>query len=115
MRGVREHIMQIKDIVAQLKKLEVEMSDSFLVHYILNTLPHQYGPFKISYNTHKDKWSINELMTMCVQEEGRLVMEQGESAMLATRGKGKSQANQKGKGKMPPQTDIKKYSKCFFC
>uniref|UniRef100_A0A2N9GUX4 Retrovirus-related Pol polyprotein from transposon TNT 1-94 n=1 Tax=Fagus sylvatica TaxID=28930 RepID=A0A2N9GUX4_FAGSY len=114
-RGVREHIMQIRDIVAQLKKLEVEMSESFLVHYILNTLPHQYGPFKISYNTHKDKWSINELMTMCVQEEGRLVMEQGESAMLATHGKGKSQANQKGKGKMPPQTDIKKDSKCFFC
>jgi hypothetical protein len=39
-RGVREHIMQIRDIVAQLKKLEVEMSESFLVHYILNTLPH---------------------------------------------------------------------------
>uniref|UniRef100_A0A2N9HUB9 Reverse transcriptase Ty1/copia-type domain-containing protein n=1 Tax=Fagus sylvatica TaxID=28930 RepID=A0A2N9HUB9_FAGSY len=71
-RSAREHIMQIRDIVAQLKKLEVEMSESFLVHYILNTLPHQYGPFKISYNTHKDKWSINELMTMCVQEEGRL-------------------------------------------
>uniref|UniRef100_A0A2N9I6P9 CCHC-type domain-containing protein n=1 Tax=Fagus sylvatica TaxID=28930 RepID=A0A2N9I6P9_FAGSY len=114
-RGVREHIMQMRDTVAQLKKLEVEMSESFLVHYILNTLPHQYGPFKISYNTHKEKWSINELMTMCVQEEGRLVMEQGESAMLATRGKGKSQANQKGKGKIPPQTDIKKDSKCFFC
>jgi hypothetical protein len=74
-RGVREHIMQMRDNVAQLKKLEVEMSKSFLVHYILNTLPHQYGPFKISYNTHKEKWSINELMTMCVQEEGRLVME----------------------------------------
>jgi transposase InsO family protein len=114
-RSVREHIMQIRDIVAQLKKLEVEMSESFLVHYILNTLSHQYGPFKISYNTHKDKWSINELMTMCVQEEGRLVMEQGESAMLVTHGKGKSQANQKGKGKMPPQTDIKKDSTCFFC
>uniref|UniRef100_A0A2N9J7I7 Integrase catalytic domain-containing protein n=1 Tax=Fagus sylvatica TaxID=28930 RepID=A0A2N9J7I7_FAGSY len=67
-RGVREHIMQMRDTVAQLKKLEVEMSESFLVHYILNTLPHQYGPFKISYNTHKEKWSINELMTMCVQE-----------------------------------------------
>ncbi|RVX10561.1 Retrovirus-related Pol polyprotein from transposon TNT 1-94 [Vitis vinifera] len=64
-RGVREHIMEMRDIVAQLKKLEVEMSESFLVHFILNTLPPQYGPFKISYNTHKDKWSINELMT-CV-------------------------------------------------
>ncbi|RVW79409.1 hypothetical protein CK203_056117 [Vitis vinifera] len=37
-RGVCKHIMEIKDIVAQLKKLEVEMSESFLVHFILNTL-----------------------------------------------------------------------------
>ena len=121
-KGVREHIMKMRDIAAQLKKLEVDMSESFLVHYILNSLPAEYGPFKISYNTHKDKWSINELMTMCVQEEERLVMEQGESALLTTtRGKNKviktdkSQANQKGKGKIPPQGDIKKEVKCFFC
>ena len=47
----------------------------------MNTLPKQYGPFKISYNTHKDKWSINELLTMCVQVERRLKMELGESAL----------------------------------
>ncbi|RVW27457.1 Retrovirus-related Pol polyprotein from transposon TNT 1-94 [Vitis vinifera] len=93
-RGVREHIMEMRDIVAQLKKLEVEMSESFLVHFILNTLPPQYGPFKISYNTHKDKWSINELMTMCVQEEGRLMMEQRESVMLVTQRKGKKEKSQ---------------------
>ncbi|RVW62445.1 Retrovirus-related Pol polyprotein from transposon TNT 1-94 [Vitis vinifera] len=117
-RGVREHIMEMRDIVAQLKKLEVEMSESFLVHFILNTLPPQYGPFKISYNTHKDKWSINELMTMCVQEEGRLLMEQGESAMLVMQRKGKkgkSQASQKGKQQISPKSDIKKDEKCFFC
>ncbi|RVX16262.1 Retrovirus-related Pol polyprotein from transposon TNT 1-94 [Vitis vinifera] len=93
-RGVREHIMETRDIMAQLKKLEVEMSESFLVHFILNTLPPQYGPFKISYNTHKDKWSINELMTMCVQEKGRLMMEQGESVMLVTQRKGKKGKSQ---------------------
>lgn len=37
--GVREHIMHMRDIAAQLKTLEVEMSESFLVHYILNMLP----------------------------------------------------------------------------
>ena len=54
-------------------------------------------------------------------------MELGESAMLATvRGKNKadktdksqastSKTNQKGKGKIPPQADIKKENKCFFC
>ena len=92
-KGVREHIMEMTDVVAQLKKLEVEMSKSFLVHFILNTFPPQYGPFKISYNTHKiSGWSINELMTMCVQEKGRLMMEQGQSAMLVTQKKGKSKA-----------------------
>ena len=37
-KGVREHIMQMRDIAAQLKKLEVNMLESFLVHYIMNTL-----------------------------------------------------------------------------
>ncbi|WKA00006.1 hypothetical protein VitviT2T_018403 [Vitis vinifera] len=54
-KGVREHIMEMRDVMAQLKKLEVEMSESFLVHFILNTLLPQYEPFKIFYNTHKDK------------------------------------------------------------
>ncbi|KAL5769636.1 hypothetical protein ACOSP7_013790 [Xanthoceras sorbifolium] len=95
-KGVHEHIMKMRDIAAQLKKLEVNMSESFLVHYILNTLSQQYGPFKILYNTHKNKWSINELMTMYVQEKGRLLIEQGDSVMLATQERA-TQANQKGK------------------
>ncbi|XP_034681558.1 uncharacterized protein LOC117911309 [Vitis riparia] len=107
--------MQMRDIAAQLKILEVEMSDSFLVHFILNTLPQQYGPFKISYDTHKDKWSINELLTMCVQEEGRLKMELGENALMTMEGNDQNQAKKKGKSKIPPQGGIKKVNKCFFC
>ncbi|KAH7514805.1 hypothetical protein FEM48_Zijuj11G0129600 [Ziziphus jujuba var. spinosa] len=38
-RGVHDHIMRMRDIAAQLKVLEVEMSETFLVHYILCTLP----------------------------------------------------------------------------
>ena len=113
--GVRERIMQMRDIATQLKTFEVEMSDSFLVHFILNTLPQQYEPFKISYNTHKDKWSINELLTMCVQEEGRLKMELGESALMTMEGNDQNQAKKKGKGKIPPQCGIKKVNRCFFC
>ena len=41
--------------MAQLNNLEVEMLESFFVHYILNTLPQQYGPFKILYNIYKAK------------------------------------------------------------
>jgi ionotropic glutamate receptor len=82
-RGVHEYIMHMREIVAQLKNLEVEMLESFLVHYIMNTFPQQYGPFL--YNTYKDRQSINKLMTMCVKEEWRLVMKLGENIMLATR------------------------------
>ena len=38
-KGVREYIMQMRDIWAQLKKPEVDMFESFLVHFILNSLP----------------------------------------------------------------------------
>ncbi|RVW90040.1 Retrovirus-related Pol polyprotein from transposon TNT 1-94 [Vitis vinifera] len=113
--GVREHIMQMRDIAAQLKTLEVEMSNSFLVHFIWKTFPQQYGPFKISYKTHKDKWSINELLTMCFQEEGKLKMELGESALMAMKRNDQNQAKKKGKGKIPSQGGIKKVNRCFFC
>ncbi|XP_059308746.1 uncharacterized protein LOC132059924 [Lycium ferocissimum] len=116
-RGVHEHIMKMQDLAAQLKTLEVEMSETFLVHYILNSLPLQYDPFKISYDTHKDKCSINEFMAMCVQEEGRLLMKTRESAFMDTQEKKNYQANKKWKGKAPlePESDIKKESMCRFC
>ncbi|KAL0325327.1 UNVERIFIED_CONTAM: hypothetical protein Sradi_5102000 [Sesamum radiatum] len=100
LNGVRENIMQMRDIVAQLKSLKVDTSESFLVHYILNNLPPQYAPFKNSYNTHKDKWLINEFMTMYMQEEGRLAMEARECVHMATQGKNKDQVKGKGKAKI---------------
>ncbi|CAH9108675.1 unnamed protein product [Cuscuta epithymum] len=68
----------------------------------------------MSYNTHKEKWSINELLTMCVQEEERLMMEEGERVNLTVHEK-KRKDHAKGKGSIPPQAVIKKESKCFFC
>ena len=38
-KGVCDHIMRMRDIAAQLQTLEVTILDTFLVHYILNTLP----------------------------------------------------------------------------
>ncbi|XP_028108052.1 uncharacterized protein LOC114306929 [Camellia sinensis] len=83
-KSMREHIMKMRDIAAHLKSLEIEISESFLVNFILNSLLVEYGAFQISYNTQKEKWSINELLTMCVQEEERLKHGKVESAHLAT-------------------------------
>lgn len=52
--GVHEHIMEIRNIAIQLKKLEVEIFGFFFfLHYILNTLPYQYGPLTIFYITQR--------------------------------------------------------------
>ena len=54
-------------------------------------------------------------MVMCIQEEGQLLMEIGESAFMTTQGKKTNQANNRSKRKAPHETDIKKEVKCRFC
>ena len=51
--GIREHIMSMCDMANKLKTLDMAISDGFLVHFIMTSLPAQYSPFKISYNTQK--------------------------------------------------------------
>ncbi|CAN6546754.1 unnamed protein product [Malus baccata var. baccata] len=70
--SVREHILKMVDLAHKLKDLEVPMTDQFLVHMALNSLPSKYGQLKVSYNTQKDKWGINGLISMCAQEKDRL-------------------------------------------
>ena len=41
-KNVHEHIMEMRDMVAQLKSLEVEIFESFLVHFILNSPPSMF-------------------------------------------------------------------------
>ncbi|KAF7820680.1 Retrovirus-related Pol polyprotein from transposon TNT 1-94 [Senna tora] len=98
-KAVREHIMQMQDIVAQLKSLDIEITDSFLVLLILNSLPSRFGRFKITYNTHNENWSINELLSMCVQEEGRLNFEKGEGSNEAHIVTNTNKQGHKGKNK----------------
>ena len=69
--GIREHIMNMCDMAAKLKAFDMSISDGFLVHFIMTSLPAQYSPFKISYNTQKGTWSISDLISYCVEEEER--------------------------------------------
>ncbi|XP_028120262.1 uncharacterized protein LOC114317704 [Camellia sinensis] len=65
-RGVQDHILNMADKAAKLKTLGMQVDEIFLMQFILNSLPLQFGTFKIHYNTNKDKWSLNELTNMCV-------------------------------------------------
>ncbi|XP_022894072.1 uncharacterized protein LOC111408557 [Olea europaea var. sylvestris] len=71
-RGMHEHVLEMTNLATRLKTLGMNVDESFLVQYILNSLPAQYRPFQIHYNTIKEKWNVNELLGMLVQEESRL-------------------------------------------
>ncbi|XP_022870862.1 uncharacterized protein LOC111390106 [Olea europaea var. sylvestris] len=70
--GIHEHVLEMTNLIARLKTLGMNVDESFLGQFILNSLPAQYGPFQIYYNTIKEKWNVNELEGMLVQEEARL-------------------------------------------
>ncbi|KAG6531602.1 hypothetical protein ZIOFF_005417 [Zingiber officinale] len=87
--GVRGHILRMNDMTAQLKAMDMEISEGFLVHFIMTSLPSQFGPFKINYNTQKEKWKMSKLINMCDQEEERLKAETLDSAHFTTQRQGK--------------------------
>ncbi|XP_028068585.1 uncharacterized protein LOC114271173 [Camellia sinensis] len=48
---VREHILKINDMASQLKGMDMEISEGFLVYFIMTSLPMQFGCFENNYNT----------------------------------------------------------------
>nr|CAN76378.1 hypothetical protein VITISV_003758 [Vitis vinifera] len=82
--NIKEYIMEMSNLVTRLRALKLELCDDILVQLVLISLIAQFSPFKISYNTQKEKWTLNELIAQCVQEEERLKQEKIESAHLAT-------------------------------
>ncbi|KAL5738482.1 hypothetical protein ACOSP7_031243 [Xanthoceras sorbifolium] len=94
-RNIREYIMEMSHIASKLKTLKLELSDDFLVHLVLISLPAQFSQFKVSYNCQKDKWTLNELILYCVQDEDRLKQEKIESAHFASTSKDKGKKRKK--------------------
>ncbi|KAL6322006.1 hypothetical protein AAG906_003147 [Vitis piasezkii] len=93
--NVREYIMEMSHLASKLKALKLELSDDLLVHLVLISLPAQFNQFKVSYNCQKDKWTLNELISFCVQEEERLKQDRTESAHLASTSKDKGKRKNK--------------------
>ena len=71
-RTINEHVIEMTNIAARLKSLGMVVDKLFLVQFILNSLPFEYGLFQMNYNTMKDKWNVHELHNLLVQEEIKL-------------------------------------------
>jgi len=116
--NIREYIMEMSNLASILKALNVEIKENLLVHLVLISLPAQFTQFKISYNTQKDKWSINELVSQCVQEEDRIKRERTESAHLATNSRDKKKRKSTGAAEGTSQQNKNKKQAtehpCFF-
>ncbi|GAV75815.1 UBN2_2 domain-containing protein, partial [Cephalotus follicularis] len=70
-RTMHEHVIEMANIVARLRSMGMKVDESFLVQFIINSLPSKYGPFQINYNTIKDKWNVIELQSMLIQAYSR--------------------------------------------
>ncbi|GKC18130.1 hypothetical protein Tco_1014912 [Tanacetum coccineum] len=77
------------------KRMDIEINEGFLVHFLMTSLPIQFGPFKINYNTQKEN---ERLIAMCVQEEERLKIEKPDVVHVATTNSNKRKGSWKGKG-----------------
>ncbi|KAK7341990.1 hypothetical protein VNO80_24931 [Phaseolus coccineus] len=109
----------MSNLTSKLKSLKLELPEDLLVHLVLTSLPAHFGQFKVSYNTQKDKWSLNELISHCVQEEERQQRDKADSSHLASTSKNKMKkrakdtvegTSQKKKAKMQKGEFI-----CHFC
>ena len=85
---IREYIMEMSNLVTRLKVLKLELSEDILVHLVLVSLPTQFSLFNISYNTQKEKWTLNEIIAQYVQEKERLKQEKIENTHLASTSQG---------------------------
>ena len=54
-RTMHEHVIEMTNIAVRLKTLGMTVNENFLVQFILNSLPSEYGLFQMSYNTMKVK------------------------------------------------------------
>jgi len=45
-RTMHEHVIEMTNIAARLKSLGIAVDDIFLVQFILNSLPSEYGPYR---------------------------------------------------------------------
>ncbi|KAF7820770.1 Retrovirus-related Pol polyprotein from transposon TNT 1-94 [Senna tora] len=86
---------------------------------LTSTLMAQLSSMKYTGTKAKEKWPVNELLSVCVQEEGRLNFEKGEGsneAHIVTNTKKQGHKGKNKKNELAPHSKKNKDAiKCFFC
>jgi hypothetical protein len=98
--GIREHILRMSNMASKLKPMNIELPIEFLVHLVFASLPREYDSFEVNYNLYIEKWDIEKLIAMCVQEEEQLKGSHGHSVNYVNQDKNRSYRNKNAK---PPE------------
>lgn len=92
---IHDHVTYMSNLATKLKAMGMEVNETFLVQFIMNFLPPEFGQFQVNYNTIKDKWNFQELKAMLVQEEGRLRKMKDQSVHLVSHHDGATSSKSK--------------------
>ena len=110
------------NLETRLKSLGMDVSESFLVQFIVNSLALEFGQFQVNYNTLKEKQNLQEIKAMLVQEEEGLKKMKEHSVHLTFHKEASNKANLRKKDKrknkgtiMVNKGQIHKELKCYFC
>ncbi|CAN6718439.1 unnamed protein product [Malus baccata var. baccata] len=79
---VRDHIMRTTDAAEKLNSLDMNICEKQLVFMILQALPLKFSQLKVSYNTQDKSWTVDELISQCVQEENRQKQDKGKETEI---------------------------------
>jgi gag-polypeptide of LTR copia-type len=93
--NVREHILEMMNTTSKLKAHKLNILEDMIVYLSLNSLPTSFGQFKVSYNCQKELWTVNELISHCVQEKERLKTDKSDNANIVSTSKGKGKQKRK--------------------
>ena len=121
--GIREHILRMSNLTSKLKLIDLALKEEFLIHLIFASLPKKYDTFVVNYNIQPEKWDMERLMAMCVQEEEMMKAANGGSINYLKDNKKKNNnvnsSKPKGKGPMLHQPQQNKFTvekdQCLYC
>lgn len=65
-RNIKKYIMDMSNLVTKLWEPKLELFEDILFYLVLISFLAHYNTLKISYNTQKEMWSLNELIAQCV-------------------------------------------------
>ncbi|XP_072146661.1 uncharacterized protein [Setaria viridis] len=101
--GIRDHILRMSNMTSKLKSMDMELPEEFIIHLVITSLPKEFETFAVNYNSQLEKWGIEKMIDMCVQEEERLKGSSGDTINYLSQNKKRNYQNNNSKLQGKPQ------------